>query len=89
MRGTLFNRLGSWSNTSAMPPQDGAPSALSTHGQRHDRNHHEALTLGEPEEDDGDMPISLGQKMLAATLGSLITSLLGKFWHIKYGFDQR
>jgi hypothetical protein len=49
-------------------------------GQRHDRfePHIEPHILGEPDGDDGDVPISLYQKMLSATYGSLITSLLGE-----------
>lgn len=53
-------------------------SSLSTQGQRHDRIEHHGVAFGEPDDDEGDLSISLGQKMLSAISGSLITSLLGK-----------
>jgi solute carrier family 25, member 39/40 len=52
-------------------------SSLSVNGQRHDRFDHHGVVLGEPDEDDQDISISLGQKMLSAVSGSLITSFLG------------
>jgi hypothetical protein len=52
-------------------------SNLSTQGQRHDRIEHHGVAFGEPDDDEGDISISLGQKMLSAISGSLITSLLG------------
>ncbi|KAF2667086.1 mitochondrial carrier [Microthyrium microscopicum] len=45
-------------------------------GQRHDRFRNVGVALGEPDPDEGDVPVSFYQKMLSATSGSLITSLL-------------
>jgi hypothetical protein len=50
---------------------------MAVQGQRHDRFDAHSVSLGEPDESDEDIPISLGQKMLSAVSGSLITSLLG------------
>jgi hypothetical protein len=47
-------------------------------GQPHDRLTEHGVRLGEPETGDNEIAISLYQKMLSATLGSLVTSLLGK-----------
>jgi hypothetical protein len=46
---------------------------MAVQGQRHDR-----FDAGEPDDADQDSPVSLGQKMLSAVSGSLITSLLGE-----------
>ncbi len=46
---------------------------MAVQGQRHDR-----FDVGEPGDADQDSPVSLGQKMLSAVSGSLITSLLGE-----------
>jgi hypothetical protein len=45
---------------------------MAAQGQRHDR-----FDENEPDDNEQDVPVSLGQKMLSAVSGSLITSLLG------------
>jgi hypothetical protein len=50
---------------------------MAVQGQRHDRFDAPGVSIGEPDEADDDAPVSLGQKMLSAVSGSLITSLLG------------
>jgi hypothetical protein len=50
-----------------------------TQGQRHERFENVGVSLGEPDDDEQDILISLHQKMLSAVSGSVITSLLGKY----------
>jgi hypothetical protein len=65
------------SATSTMPSDNPATSP-SIQGQKHDRFEPHGVALGEPDENINDVVISLGQKMMSAVAGSLITSLLGK-----------
>jgi hypothetical protein len=58
-------------------PSDSPGSSPSIQGQRHERFESHGVALGEPVENCEDISISLGQKMLSAVAGSLITSLLG------------
>ena len=51
--------------------------STSIKGQNHDRHPTHGFRPGVPDEGGGDIYISLGQKMLSAVSGSLITALLG------------
>jgi hypothetical protein len=74
------------------PSQDTRHQTLVA-GQNHDRigqlqhkSHHDyGPPLGEIEE-DGDVSVSIAQKMLSAVTGSVLTSLLGNFilFHILF-----
>lgn len=58
---------------------------MSLNGQPHDRLDEHGVRLGEPENGDNEISISLYQKMLSATVGSLVTSLLGMIlWSLLY-----
>ena len=74
-------------------PTDEHQIATSSHGdpeyfsgQRHDRSSRgpgtsNLVTMNEPDESEVEMDISVGQKMLSAVSGSLLTSLLGRSLH--------
>jgi hypothetical protein len=47
------------------------------HGGEHDEVFHGAIASSPLPEDEGEMEITTGQKMLSAMSGSLFTSLLG------------
>lgn len=62
----------------------------------HDRIHRDGITevspdlaVGGTSDDDVEVAISMGQKMLSATTGSLLTSLLSKYslaWSCGYSY---
>jgi hypothetical protein len=49
------------------------------------QHHEHGVQLGEPDDiDDGDIHISIAQKMLSAVSGSVMTSLLGIILQVSY-----
>ena len=62
----------------------GSPDHLSSRGHDglyDDSSTSKSVTINEHDEQDVEMDISAGQKMLSAMSGSLLTSLLGSLLH--------
>jgi hypothetical protein len=53
-------------------------SHRSINGQRHDRTPDDGKAARVPQQDDDDIRVSFGQKLLSASAGSLVTSLIGR-----------